>query len=178
MIAPRFSIAAARLAPAMSSSGDLAEADPAPLTPRVITAHHTLTGLVIGSAGATALGSAIMASEPKGAVLAAVVGLVTMSRSRTHIGVLRRLALVVGGAAAIAASCTYFAVSTPAHAGWIGLVSIAVGVSMLGGGFGAIANPLAHRAVEVLEYLALTAVVPLACWAGGLYDLIRGLSLP
>ena len=31
---------------------------------------------------------------------------------------------------------------------------------------------------EVLEYLALTAVVPLACWAGGLYDLIRGLSLP
>jgi type VII secretion integral membrane protein EccD len=176
--APRLSIAAARLATAMSSSGDLAEAEPAPLTPRAITAHHTLTGLVIGSAGATALGSAIMASEPKGAVLAAVVGLVTMLRSRTHIGVLRRLALVVGGAAAIAASCAYFAVSTPAHASWIGLVSIAVGVSMLGGGFEAMANPLAHRAVEVLEYLALTAVVPLACWAGGLYDLIRGLSLP
>jgi hypothetical protein len=40
------------------------------------------------------------------------------------------------------------------------------------------ANPLAHRAVEVLEYLALAAVVPLACWVSGLFASVRGLSLP
>jgi len=51
-------------------------------------------------------------------------------------------------------------------------------VSVLSGGLSATANPVARRAVELLEYLALTAVVPLACWAGGLYGLIRGLSLP
>jgi hypothetical protein len=49
---------------------------------------------------------------------------------------------------------------------------------MLSGVFGATVNPLARRTVEVLEYLALAAVVPLACWVGGLYGLIRGVSLP
>jgi hypothetical protein len=49
---------------------------------------------------------------------------------------------------------------------------------MLGAGFGATVNPLVRRTVEVSEYLALAAVVPLACWVGGLYGLIRGVSLP
>jgi hypothetical protein len=49
---------------------------------------------------------------------------------------------------------------------------------MLGGLAGAAANPLARRAIDIAEYLALAAVVPLACWVAGLYGLIRGLSLP
>jgi len=69
-------------------------------------------------------------------------------------------------------------VSTPGQVNWVCLVSTALGVSVLSGGLSATANPVARRAVELLEYLALAAVVPLACWAGGLYGLIRGLSLP
>ena len=172
-VAARLSIAAAGLTPAMSSSGDRAEENP-----RAAKAHHTLTGLVFGSAGAAALGSVLVASEPKGAVLAAVVGLVLVLRTRTHIDPRRRVALVVGGAAAIAASCASVVVSTPGQVNWVCLVSTALGVSVLSGGLSATANPVARRAVEVLEYLALAAVVPLACWAGGLYGLIRGLSLP
>jgi type VII secretion integral membrane protein EccD len=172
-VAARLSIAAAGLAPAMSSSDDRAEEEPC-----AVKAHHMLTGLVFGSAGAATLGSVLVASEPKGAVLAAVVGLVLVLRTRTHIDPRRRIALVVGGAAAIAVSCASVVVSTPGQANWVCVASTAVGVSVLVGGFGATANPVARRAVEVLEYLALAAVVPLACWAGGLYGLIRGLSLP
>jgi hypothetical protein len=34
-----------------------------------------------------------------------------------------------------------------------------------------------RRSVEVVEYLSLAAVLPLACWVVGLYGLVRGLSL-
>jgi hypothetical protein len=54
---------------------------------------------------------------------------------------------------------------------------IAVGIGMLGLGFGATGNVLARRAVDVLEYVAVAAVLPLACWVGDLYGLVRGLSL-
>jgi type VII secretion integral membrane protein EccD len=172
-VAPRLSIAAAGLTPAMSSPDEGAEEDS-----RAITAHRTLTGLVFGSAGAAALGSVLVALEPKGAVLAAVIGLVMALRSRTHIGALRRTALVVGGATAIAASCATVVVCQPEQANWVCLMSTAVGVGMLCGAFGATSNPVARRAVEVLEYVALVAVVPLACWVGDIYALVRGLSLP
>jgi type VII secretion integral membrane protein EccD len=172
-VAARLSITVAGLTPVMSSPDEGAEEDS-----RAITAHRTLTGLVFGSAGAAALGSVLVASEPKGAVLAAVIGLVMALRSRTHIGALRRTALVVGGATAIAASCATVVVCQPEQANWVCLISTAVGVGMLCGAFGATSNPVARRAVEVLEYVALAAVVPLSFWVGDVYALVRGLSLP
>jgi type VII secretion integral membrane protein EccD len=185
-VAARLSIAAAGLAPDMSCSDDRADDGPASETPRAVAAHHTLTGLVIGSAGAAALGAALVASDcvddggvwPKGAVFAGVVGLVMVLRARTHIDMCRRTALIVGGTTASAAGVALVVVSTPGQANWICLIATAVGLSMLGGEFGATVNPLVRRTVEVSEYLALAAVVPLACWVGGLYGLIRGVSLP
>ncbi len=115
---------------------------------------------------------------PTGAVFAAVVGLVMVLRARAHIDMCRRIALIVGGMAATAAGVALVVVSAPGQANWVCLLATAVGLSMLGGGFGATVNPLVRRAVEVSEYLALAAVVPLACWVGGLYGLIRGVSLP
>jgi hypothetical protein len=38
-------------------------------------------------------------------------------------------------------------------------------------------SPFARRAIEVVDYLALAAIVPLACWVGGLFGFVRGLSL-
>ena len=183
--AARLSIAAAGLSPDMSSSDDRADDCPAPARPRAASAHHTLTGLVIGSAGAAALGAALVASDgvdggvwPRGAVFAVVVGLVMVLRARTHIDMWRRTALIVGGTTASAAGASLIVVSTPGQANWICLIVTAIGLSMLGGEFGATVNPLVRRTVEVSEYLALAAVVPLACWVGGLYGLIRGVSLP
>jgi hypothetical protein len=99
-------------------------------------------------------------------------------RARTHIDMCRRIALIAGGAIAIAAGAVLVVVSTPGQGNWVCLLATAVSLSMLGGGFGATMNPLLRRAVEVSEYLALAAVVPLACWVGGLYGFIRGVSLP
>ena len=162
-VAARLSIAAAGLTPSMPSSDHRADDGLTSEMPRAVTAHHTLSALVIGSAGAAAVGATLVASAcvhdgriwPKGAVFAAVVGLVMVLRARTHIDMSRRAALVVGGMAAIAAGDALVVVSAPEHANWVCLLVTGVGLSMLGGVFGATVNPLARRTVEVLEYLAL-----------------------
>jgi hypothetical protein len=69
-------------------------------------------------------------------------------------------------------------IAAPERAYWVCLLAIAIGLCALGSALGGTSNPLAHRTIEVLEYLALAAVIPLACWVGGLYGLVRGLSLP
>ena len=184
-VAARLSIAVADLAPTMPGSDRHAEDDPTHEAPRAVTAHHTLTGLVIGSAGAATLGAVLVAagcvhdgrSWVKGAVFAAVVGVVMMLRARTHIDVRRRAALVVGGMAASAAGASLIVVSAPGQANWVCVLATGIGLSMLSGAYGPTVNPLARRAVELLEYLALAAVVPVACWVGGLYGLVSGLSL-
>jgi type VII secretion integral membrane protein EccD len=185
-MAPRLSIAAAGLAPVMPSSDDGADDDPAPQVPRAVSAHRTLTGLVIGSSGAAALGAALVALDcagdgriwPIGSVFAVVVGLVTVLRARTHIDIGCRTALIVGGMGAIVSGGALVVVSEPGQANWVCLIAVATGLSILAGRFSAAVNPLVRRAVEVSEYLALAAVVPLACWIGGLYGLIRGVSVP
>jgi uncharacterized membrane protein len=37
-------------------------------------------------------------------------------------------------------------------------------------------SPVVRRSVELLELLALVAIVPLTCWICGLYDAVRGLN--
>ncbi len=180
-VAARLAIAAAGLAPATSGDDGLPSA-----TPRAAAAHTTLTSLVIGSSGAAALGAALVVSDcvddgrmwPIGSAFAVVVGLAMVLRARAHIDICRRTALIVGGMGAIASGGGLVVVSLPGQANWVCLIAVAVGLSVLGGRLGATVNPLVHRTVEVSEYVALAAVVPLACWIGGLYGLIRGVSLP
>ncbi len=38
-------------------------------------------------------------------------------------------------------------------------------------------SPLVHRGIELLEGVALVAMVPLTCWICGVYGAVRGLSL-
>jgi ESX secretion system protein EccD len=174
--AARLSIVATGLAPG------LAGLEPASEAPRA--AHRTLTGLVIGSTAAAAVGAVLVVSIrgdrswPTCAIFAAVVGVVTVLRARTHRDVCRRTALVVGGMSAITAAVALVVVSAPAQANWVCLVATAIGLSVMVGVFGTAVNPLARRTLDLLEYFALAAVVPLACWVGGLYGLIRGMSLP
>ena len=39
-------------------------------------------------------------------------------------------------------------------------------------------SPIGRRSVELLEYLALAVIVPLACWICGVYSAARGMNLP
>jgi type VII secretion integral membrane protein EccD len=181
--AARLSIAAAGLTPALASPDQREGDDPALETTRAVAAHHTLTGLVIGAAGAATVGAVLVVSAhdgrpwPNSAIFAAVVGMVMVLRARTHVDMFRRTTLVVGGMSAIVAGGALIVVSAPGQANWVCVLGAAIGLSMMGDLLGATANPLARRAVDVVEYLALAAVVPLACWVSGLYGLIRGLSL-
>jgi type VII secretion integral membrane protein EccD len=182
-LAPRLSIAAAGLTPDLSGPDERTEHDSAQAV-RASIAQRSLSGLVFGSTGAAVLGVVLAAAAcardcwPKGAAFAAAVGLALVLRARTHVDTHRRSALIAGGLTAIAAGCAAIAVSVPAQANWVCILIAAASAAILAGGPGASTNPLAHRSVEVLEYVTLAAVVPLACWVSGVYGLVRGLSLP
>jgi type VII secretion integral membrane protein EccD len=184
-MAARLSITVAGLAPAMPNPDSHEEADSVDEAPRAVAAHRTLTGLVIGSAGAATLGTALVAWSGfrdgrcwPNVAFAVAVAIVMVLRAHTHIDIRRRTSLVIGGIAATAAGVALVVASAPGQANWVCLLLVtSVGVSVLGGQLGATVNPLVRRSVDVLEYLALAAVVPLACWVGGLYELVRGLSL-
>jgi type VII secretion integral membrane protein EccD len=148
-------------------------------------AHQTLTGLVIGSSSSAALGSVLVArgalddagSSQSAAVFSAVVGLVLILRARTHSKMPRRTALAAGGMLSVATVFFVIVISAPEQAHWMAVLAAAAGAASLGWLFGMSVSPVVRRAIELLEYLALAAVMPLACWVIGVYGLVRGMSL-
>ena len=80
---------------------------------------------------------------------------------------------------ALATALAGAAVTAPAQTYWIAGVTGAAGLAVIGVRRGdESANPVLRQSVNVLDYLSAAAVVPLATWAGGLYDLSRNLGLP
>jgi type VII secretion integral membrane protein EccD len=150
---------------------------------RALRGHATLTGLVGGCSGAATLGAVLIAvgchrygapSLP-GAGFAAVIGVVLLLRVRTYVDEARRMVLAISGLISASAAFVIFVTAHPAQVGWVSAVLIAIG---LGATRPPRLNAVTARAVEVLEYAALVAVVPLACWVGGVYAMVRGVSLP
>lgn len=183
-LAPRLAITVAGLTPAFPTVDDVqTSADVGEM--RVALAHRALTGLVTGSSASVALGSVLVAcgsggdagSRLSAVVFTAVVGLVLLLRARTHSDIPRRITLVVGGMIGVMSGFALAVFSAPAQAHWMALLAAVAGVSALAGLLGFTLSPLVRRAVELLEYLALAAVMPLACWVVGLYGLVRGVSL-
>jgi type VII secretion integral membrane protein EccD len=149
---------------------------------RAVRGHATLTGLVGGCSGAAALGAVLVAvgchrygapSLP-GAGFAAAIGAALLLRVRTYINEARRRALAVGGSISFSAAFVIFVTEHPAQAGWASAVLIVIG---LGATRPPRLNAATVRAVEVVEYAALVAIVPLACWVGEVYAVVRGVSL-
>ena len=162
------------------------EEEPTTVEPEeTVRGHRMLTGLVVGSSAASVAGVGLVAwcghhDGPwlVGAAFAAVVGAVLMLRARLYVGVDRVLALVGCGILCVTVAFVILVVSVPRQASWAGVVSVIVGLGALCVGFGAPVSPVARRGVELLEYLAVAAVVPLACWVVDLYGAVRALSLP
>jgi type VII secretion integral membrane protein EccD len=174
-LAARLSIMVAGLSPELAAASD----------EQVALAHRTMTGLVIGSSAAAALGGALVAcgsldggrSPLSASLFAAVVGLVLLLRARTHSETPRQIALGAGAMVSVAAALAVTVISAPGQAHWATLLTVAVGAAALGWLHGCPVSPVLRRSIEVLEYLSLAAVLPLACWVVGLYGLVRGLSL-
>ena len=180
-VAPKLAITVAGIGPSHGLVDEKRSAD----------AHRLLTSVVTGSAGAAALGVALVALDAArspeatlpvrlAAVLLAVdIGLVLSLRQRVHSDGGRRVALGFAAMTALATALAGAAVTAPAQTYWIAGLTGAAGLAVIGVRRGdESANPVLRQSVNVLDYLSAAAVVPLATWAGGLYDLSRNLGLP
>ncbi|MCH9768802.1 MAG: type VII secretion integral membrane protein EccD [Actinomycetia bacterium] len=173
--APKLTVAAAALGPSRPEIGDR----------RAVIGHRMLTGLVAGWSCSATLGASAVAAAPGGAppaataLFAADVGLLLLLRQRSHLGLYRRVTLGAAGLCASAAAFLVAANAAPGHASWLCAVVVAVAMAVLRWGIRPEPpNPVVRQGLQILEYLALTAVVPLAAWATGVYGLVRDLSLP
>lgn len=175
LVAARMAIAAAGV-PLPDVSG--AAAGPADAGLRARRAAHALTGLLCGLTATTVLGSAIAAAHPGGLALAALTAVILLLRSRFHVDRVHVSALVAGGALCLAAVFGNAVAAWPAAAGWLGIIAIAAAaLALLLGRVAAPTTPSVRRGADIAEYLALAAVIPVACWACGVYGAVRGMRL-
>lgn len=83
--------------------------------------------------------------------------------------------LTVTGFCALTATFALVVAWSPPHGNWAGAVAVAGGLAVLGPA--SVTGPAIHRAADAVEYAALAAVAPLACWLAGLLDATRGFGM-
>lgn len=164
-LAPRLSMLASGLGP------DRGHGD---LTVAAATGHVVVSGLVAGATAAVTAGAvvAISSGQAGAAPFAGLVGVVLLSRSRTHVDADRRIVLVTGGVVALAAG-GWALVSTRPEV--LGPVACLVVVAGLATARRPRMRPTVARLLDRAEYCALVAVIPAACWVGGAFTAIEGL---
>lgn len=158
-IAPRVATMTAGLGPDRWH-GDLAASAAA--------GHAILSGLVAGAAAGAAAGAVVvaLAGHPGAVPFTGLVALVLVLRCRIHAHADRRISLSAGGLVALIAGLCALLHTRP------GCV-VPVAVVLVGVGLMAMRRPscgaTVARMLGYLEYAALVAVVPAACWVGGAY---------
>ena len=183
-LAPRLSIALAGLTPPVpdylgaeeDSNDSTFDADA-----RARIGHRHLVSLVTGCSAAAALGTAILAFAgpkritPVEVAFAAAVGVALLLRSRSYASGRCRIAVSSAGFLSITASFILVVAWLPAQGGWTAIVAVGTGIAVVWPI--TIQSPVAARVADALEYGALAAVVPLACWLAGAFDVVRDLAL-
>lgn len=174
--APKLTVAFAGLGPSQPEIGNQ----------RAEAGHRILTGLVAGWSLSTTLGVVAVAADAGAgivppaiaAIFAADIGLLLLLRTGTHVDARRRAVLGVAGLCSLTAAFIVTVSATPAYASWPCAAAAAAGM-VLGCREGSFEppNPLVRNLFQMVEYLALATVVPLAAWVAGVYVLVRGLSL-
>jgi hypothetical protein len=167
---------------AIALSGLAVDRDTDEYDQRSIRAHAALAGLIQGCSGAAAVGTVLVAvgthrhdvPAAAGFGFATVLAVALLLRIRTHVDVTRRWALAFGGMVSALSAFSIVVVKMPDEVSWVSATVVAIG-------FGLVRPPRltagAVRALEVLEYAALVAVIPLACFVGGVYAVVRGAPL-
>ena len=153
--------------------------------PNVRRCHHLLTGLVVGSSIAAALGAAAVAvaegrdpgSAVRGTAFIVIVALVLLLRVRTHVDATRRSGLAAAAVLSAIASFVSAVTAAPTHAHVVSALAAIIGAAALGCIVRPTVSPIVLRIVEIVEYVALAAVIPMACWVGGIYGWARGMNL-
>lgn len=161
---------------------------PDDLSTRAIRADAWLTGLVAAFSAAAALGaigaaagSYVAGSRPlRGIAFAGITAGVLLLRARKHRDLARSVPLVLAGTVTLSVALVIAAIAYPLCTPYVVATSMILAAAALCLGFIAQTttfSPIARRGVELLEYLALAVVVPLACWICGLYGAARGMNL-
>ena len=189
-VAAKLSIVLTGLSPTITSAAEASDDGTVPAGVRIARAergHQTLTGLLAGLSASAALGAVLVAADQRdgralsGVSLTAVVSVVLLLRARQQRGVIRSAALFGGGMVSASAAFVLAVLSLPRHAHWVCLITVALGVGVIFltiADLGTRLSPVARRSLEIFDYVALVSVVPLACWAGDVFGIVRGLNLP
>ncbi|HEY2500102.1 MAG TPA: type VII secretion integral membrane protein EccD [Mycobacterium sp.] len=180
-VAARLSIVLARLSPRLPPAADLDTADC--LAAKAIRADKWLTSLLAGFSCSAAVGAIItvLTGEPRLSCVAfaTVTGSVLLLYARS-MGTSRTLTFVISGIATTGITFGVIAASAPDHGPSIAAMTAMLAATAIYLGFVAPTmslSPVVRRSVELLECLALVAMVPLTCWICGLYVTVRGLNL-
>ncbi|WP_241665877.1 type VII secretion integral membrane protein EccD [Prescottella subtropica] len=152
---------------------------------RAERARRVLTGLVCATALLTGIG-ALTAAAPSNdrgiswpaVALAVASAAVLMFRGRTYTAAQQAVPLVAGGATILVLLGVGAAVTVPGAA--LGVFAVAAVAVVAGLVLGIVTpnrsfSPVQRRAAELVDYAAIAAIVPLACWASGLFAAVRGL---
>lgn len=180
-ISARVSIVLAGLSPRLPPAPDLDAADR--LTAKTIRADNWLTSLFAAFSGSATVGAIItvLTGGPRLSCIAfaTVTGALLLLLYARCIDSRRTLIFVVSGIVTTGTTFAVTAVSTPDHGPWIAAMTatLAAAAIYLACVAPAISlSPVVRRSVELLECLALIAMVPLTCWICGLYGTVRGLN--
>ena len=187
-ISAPMSIRLAGLSLQSSVDSDEPMLDPNQVKLRANAARTWLTSLVTAFSASTALGAIGAAVAPHstggprsaGIVFATLSGGVLLSRTRAHRDLAVSLPLIVFGTATLSVALVGAESAYPTRSAYIATAAIGLAAGALRLGFvnlSAKVSPIGQRGIELLEYLALAAVLPLACWICGLYAAARGLNL-
>jgi type VII secretion integral membrane protein EccD len=173
-MAARISIALAGLSPRLPPAPDL--------DARAIRARTWLTSLLAALACGATVGAFVTvltgAPGPPRIVFGALAGALLLLRARRgdRSG---GLVFATCGTAVIATTFAILARGVPSGA-WTAAMTAVLAAAATCLGFAASAtspSPVLRRVVDVLECLALVAMVPITCWVCGLYGAVHGLNL-
>lgn len=146
-------------------------------------ARNYLAGLVSATTLVTVVGALLSVNATAedaywpGIALALVCAAVLMFRSRTYAGAEQAIVLIAGGAAIVLIMLIGVAVELRQPLVVFGAALVILISALI---LGLIvpnqsATPPMRRAVELLEYAFVAAVLPLVFWVADLYSLVRGL---
>lgn len=184
-VAARVSIVLAGLSPQLPPAPAASTIEPGGtrLADKAIRADNWLTSLLAAFSSAAAMGAivTVLAGPPRLSCIAfgALTGALLLLRARSDVG-RGTLAFATCGTVITATTLGVVALSMPERGTWTATLTATLAAAAIYLGFVAPAispSPVIGRGVEVLECLALVAMVPITCWVCGLYSGVRGLNL-
>ena len=179
-MAARLSIILAGLSPGLPPP-DVEAADG--LADKAIRAGDWLAALQAAFSSSTAVGAVVTvlagATRPPCLAFGAVTGALLLSRARSD-DRRRTKVSAIGGTAVISTTFGVMAFGMPGRGPWIAAATAMLAAAAIYLGFVLPAlrlSPIVRRGAEVLECVALVAMVPLTCWVCGVYSAVRGWHL-